>query len=79
MAADGSPALFATVGDNCVDRYLELGKCVIGGNALNVAIQLARAGASPALFHRVSPVRKLQRRYQLSGRPAIDSKSRNRV
>ena len=42
--------LFATVGDNCVDRYMPLGKCAIGGNALNVAVQLARAGEQCAYF-----------------------------
>lgn len=50
MAADTSFPLFATVGDNCVDRYLPLGKCAIGGNALNVAVQLARAGERCAYF-----------------------------
>lgn len=41
---------YATIGDNCVDRYMPAGKCAIGGNALNVAIQLARAGENCAYF-----------------------------
>ena len=41
---------FATLGDNCVDRYLPIGQCAIGGNALNVAVQLARLGECCAYF-----------------------------
>lgn len=41
---------FATVGDNCVDRYIPLGQCAIGGNALNVAVQLSRSGQYCAYF-----------------------------
>ena len=46
---------FATVGDNCVDRYIPLGQCAIGGNALNVAVQLSRAGEYCAYFGAVGP------------------------
>lgn len=36
---------FATVGDNCIDRYLPpVGDSLVGGNAVNVAVQLARLG-----------------------------------
>lgn len=36
---------FATVGDNCIDRYLPpVNDCLVGGNAVNVAVQLARLG-----------------------------------
>lgn len=36
---------FATVGDNCIDRFLApVGDCLVGGNAVNVAVQLARLG-----------------------------------
>ena len=36
---------FATVGDNCIDRFLPpVGDCLVGGNAVNVAVQLARLG-----------------------------------
>lgn len=47
--ADASPR-FATLGDNCVDRYLPIGRAAIGGNALNVAVQLARAGEDCSYF-----------------------------
>ncbi|MBB3938268.1 PfkB family carbohydrate kinase [Aureimonas phyllosphaerae] len=41
----------ATVGDNCIDRYSApiLRSCV-GGNAVNVAVHLARAGLKVAYF-----------------------------
>lgn len=40
-----SPPALATVGDNCVDRYVNGGRAVrVGGNALNVAVGLGRAG-----------------------------------
>ncbi|RUV43595.1 MAG: fructoselysine 6-kinase [Mesorhizobium sp.] len=36
---------FAAVGDNCTDRLgLPIGRSLVGGNALNVAVQLARLG-----------------------------------
>ena len=38
---------FATVGDNCIDRFLPpVGDCLVGGNAVNVAVQLARLGCA---------------------------------
>jgi sugar/nucleoside kinase (ribokinase family) len=36
------------VGDNVVDRYADLGRMFPGGNALNVAVAAARAGAHAA-------------------------------
>jgi fructoselysine 6-kinase len=36
----------ATVGDNCIDVYRTLAQSAVGGNALNVAVQLHRLGAS---------------------------------
>lgn len=39
-----TPPRFATLGDNCIDRYLPLAQATVGGNAVNVAVQLARAG-----------------------------------
>ncbi|MGB3339495.1 MAG: PfkB family carbohydrate kinase [Devosia sp.] len=45
-----SVPVFATVGDNCVDKYIPLGKASIGGNALNVAVQLARQGERCTYF-----------------------------
>lgn len=42
---------FATVGDNCIDRYLPpVGDCLVGGNAVNVAVQLARRGRRVGYF-----------------------------
>lgn len=45
-----SPPRFATLGDNCIDRYLPLAQAAVGGNAVNVAVQLARAGEKCAYF-----------------------------
>ncbi|MFZ1467995.1 MAG: PfkB family carbohydrate kinase [Paracoccaceae bacterium] len=41
---------FATVGDNCIDRYLPLKQAAVGGNAVNVAVQLVLEGESCAYF-----------------------------
>ncbi len=39
------PLRFAAVGDNCIDRFSSpVGQSLIGGNAVNVAVQLARLG-----------------------------------
>lgn len=35
---------FAAVGDNCIDRFCPSGMSLIGGNAVNVSVQLARLG-----------------------------------
>jgi fructoselysine 6-kinase len=40
----------ATVGDNCIDRYLPLRRSTVGGNAVNVAVHLARGGIGAAYF-----------------------------
>jgi fructoselysine 6-kinase len=41
----------ATVGDNCIDRYLApVGLATVGGNAVNVAVQLRRLGHRAAYF-----------------------------
>lgn len=41
----------ATVGDNCIDRYLPpIGMSTVGGNALNVAVHLRRLGRPVAYF-----------------------------
>jgi fructoselysine 6-kinase len=43
--------VFAAVGDAFHDRYLEpVGRSLVGGNALNVAVQLARLGRQAAFF-----------------------------
>jgi fructoselysine 6-kinase len=41
----------ATVGDNCIDRYLlPIGMSTVGGNALNVAVHLRHLGRLVAYF-----------------------------
>jgi len=45
----------ATVGDNCIDRFLPLRKSAVGGNAVNVAVQLAQLGRAVAYFGAVGP------------------------
>lgn len=42
---------FATIGDNCIDRFLPpVGDCLVGGNAVNVAVHLARHGRQVDYF-----------------------------
>lgn len=41
---------FAALGDNCIDRYLPLAQATVGGNAINVAVQLALAGETSSYF-----------------------------
>lgn len=42
---------FAAVGDNCIDRFLPpIGLSLIGGNAVNVAVQLSRRGLRTGYF-----------------------------
>ena len=42
---------FAAVGDNCIDRFLPpIGLSQVGGNAVNVAVQLARRGHNAHYF-----------------------------
>ena len=49
--AEESSFDIATVGDNCIDRYLApVSLATVGGNAVNVAIQLGRLGHRAAYF-----------------------------
>ena len=41
---------FATLGDNCIDRYLPRALSAVGGNAVNVAVQLAMAAEQCSYF-----------------------------
>ncbi len=42
---------FAAVGDNCIDRFLPpVNDCLVGGNAVNVAVQLALLGRRVGYF-----------------------------
>jgi fructoselysine 6-kinase len=43
----GGPPLVA-IGDNCIDRYVQTGERLVGGNAVNVAAQWALAGRRSA-------------------------------
>jgi fructoselysine 6-kinase len=45
------PFDIATVGDNCIDRYLPpIGRSAVGGNAVNVAVHLAQMGHRVGYF-----------------------------
>lgn len=49
----------ATLGDNCMDRYLPpVNRLLAGGNAVNVAVQLARLGQDAAYFGAVGADRE---------------------
>lgn len=41
---------FATVGDNCIDCFLPDGDALVGGNAVNVAVQLSLMGCTCDYF-----------------------------
>lgn len=46
-----SPLRFATVGDNCIDRFRPpVSQSLVGGNAVNVAVQFARLGHAAGYF-----------------------------
>jgi fructoselysine 6-kinase len=46
----------AVVGDNCIDKFLPpVGQALIGGNAVNVAVQLARIGHESFYLGAVGP------------------------
>lgn len=66
------PALqFAAVGDNCIDRFRPSGLSLVGGNALNVAVQLTRLGEAAAYFGAVGA--------DADGRRTADELARNGV
>ncbi len=47
---------FAAVGDNCIDRFMPpINLSLIGGNAVNVAVQLRRLGLETAYFGAIGP------------------------
>ena len=54
-----------TVGDNVVDRYLDLGVLYPGGNAVNVAVHSRRCGAGTAYIGAVGT--------DLAGRTVLDA------
>lgn len=46
----------ATVGDNCIDRFMPpVGLSAVGGNAVNVAVHLRKHGLKTAYFGAVGP------------------------
>jgi len=46
----------AAVGDNCIDKFLPpLGEALVGGNAVNVAVQLSKLGHNAFYFGAVGP------------------------
>lgn len=68
-------AAFATVGDNCIDRFLPpVGDWLVGGNAVNVAVQLALLGRRASYFGAVGddPSGQLVRKALISNSVGID-------
>jgi len=46
----------AAVGDNCIDKFLPpIGEALVGGNAVNVAVQLAKLGHDAFYFGAIGP------------------------
>ena len=60
-----APVTAAALGDNCIDRYLALGRSTVGGNAVNVAVHLARRGVGAAYYGAVGRRRRRQARRSL--------------
>ena len=62
----------AAVGDNCIDRFTGAANfSLVGGNAVNVAVQLSRLGRRAAYFGAVGN--------DAAGRRVLDGLARNRV
>jgi len=46
----------AAVGDNCIDKFLPpIGEALVGGNAVNVAVQFAKLGHDASYFGAIGP------------------------
>lgn len=66
---------FAAVGDNCIDRFQPpVGQSLVGGNAVNVAIQLARLGKSAFYFGAVGSDADGERTRAMLGSYGVDIK-----
>lgn len=66
------PFRFAAVGDNCIDRFQPpLAQSLVGGNATNVAVQLALAGHHSYYFGTVGDDRDGEHVRQLLGRNGV--------
>jgi fructoselysine 6-kinase len=50
VAGQAGPLRVASVGDNCIDVYHPLEQSAVGGNGLNVAVQLRRVGVLSEYF-----------------------------
>lgn len=69
-------AWIATVGDNCIDRYLPpVDRSLVGGNAVNVAVNLSRAGHPAAYFGAVGDDEDGMRTRAVLTRLDVDVKS----
>lgn len=67
------PARIATVGDNCIDRYLPpVDRALVGGNAVNVAVNLKRSGHEVAYFGAVGDDEDGRRVRDVLARLAVD-------
>jgi fructoselysine 6-kinase len=63
----------ATVGDNCIDRYLPpIDRALVGGNAVNVAVNLSQAGHEVAYFGAVGDDADGKRVRDVLARLAVD-------
>lgn len=66
-------ARIATVGDNCIDRYLPpIDRALVGGNAVNVAVNLTRAGHATAYFGAVGDDEEGRRTREVLASQAVD-------
>lgn len=64
---------FAAVGDNCIDRFRPpVSQSLVGGNAVNVAVQLVRLGQTAFYFGAVGPDTSGQRTRALLAENGVD-------
>jgi fructoselysine 6-kinase len=66
----------ATVGDNCIDQYLApVNRALVGGNAVNVAVNLVRLGHAAAYFGAVGEDEQGKRTRTVLARTGVDTAS----
>lgn len=64
---------FAAVGDNCIDRFRPpVAKALVGGNAVNVAVQLALLGHASFYFGAIGPDEAGRHTRLLIGQNGVD-------
>jgi fructoselysine 6-kinase len=69
-------AKIATVGDNCIDRYLApVNRALVGGTAVNVAVNLVRLGHPAAYFGAVGDDGEGKRTRAILARSGVDTAS----